>query len=83
MEEMIKNLGNRMVLLLRIINVDRIKWNSNTDNLVHQKPLNKFDHELNGMIMAIQAMGISFSFEFDAKSIEYKSVTLMGIQFII
>lgn len=81
MNEMIQNLGNRMVALMRVINIENRNWSEDERRFTETRPSNKFDHELHGMTMALQAMGIEFGFEFDGEVIEYTAITLMGTRF--
>lgn len=68
MFEMIQNLGNRMVVLMRVVNIAGLSGN-------------KLAHELVGMTMALKAMGIEFEFDFNDDVTEYTAVTLMGQRF--
>lgn len=69
MNTMIKNLGERMITLIRVVNLCGI---SNP---------NKLSNELNGMCMALKAMDIEFEFEFNDEVTEYTAITIMGIRF--
>jgi len=68
---MINNLGNKMVTLMRVINIDG----------VNSKDNKKFRNELNGMIMALQAMEIEFDFDYNYEVTKYTAVILMGTRF--
>lgn len=69
MNTMINNLGERMIILMRVVNLYGI---SNP---------NKLSNELHGMTMALQAMEIGFEFEYNNEVTEYAAVTIMGIRF--
>ena len=70
MNTMINNLADRMVTLMRVINIDGISGEGN-----------KFKHELRGMTMALQAMDIEFEFDFNSEVTEYTAITIMGKRF--
>ena len=83
MKEMINNLGKRMVVLLRVVNIGCREWAQDERRFAELRPFTKFDHELRGMTMAMKAMGIEFEFDFDENVIEYTAVTIMGTRFEI
>ena len=83
MKEMINNLGKRMVVLLRVVNISCREWAQDERRFTELRPCTKFDHELRGMTMAMKAMGIEFEFDFDENVIEYTAVTIMGTRFEI
>ena len=68
MKDMINNLGERMVTLMRVVNIYGMSGN-------------KLAYELHGMTMALQAMDIEFEFDFTENVDQYKSITIMGIKF--
>lgn len=68
MAQMIQNLGDRMVVLMRVVNIYGMSGN-------------KLAHELNGMVMALKAMGIEYEFDFNENVDQYTAVTLMGKRF--
>lgn len=70
MTKMIENLGNRMITLMRVVNIYGL---SN----------NKLAHELNGMTMALNAMEIEFEFDYNDDVTEYTAITIMGKRFEI
>lgn len=69
MNTIINNLGERMITLMRVVNLYGV---SNP---------NKLTHELHGMAMALQAMEIEFEFEFNDEVTEYTAITIRGIRF--
>ena len=71
MMTMINNLGNRMVTLMRVINIDGFHSENNA----------KFRHELNGMTMALKAMEIEFDFDYNYEVTKYTAVIIMGTRF--
>ena len=71
MMTMINNLGNRMVTLMRVINIDGFHSENNA----------KFRHELNGMTMALKAMEIEFDFDYNYEVTQYTAVIIMGTRF--
>lgn len=81
MNEMINNLGGRIVTLLRVINIDRREWSQDERRFTESRPCTRFDHELRGMTMAMKAMGIEFEFDFDENVIEYTAISIMGRRF--
>ena len=68
MNKALETLGERMVVLMRVINIDGFHSNNNA----------KFRHELSGMIMAVQAMDIDIDFDYDREVTHYTAVILMG-----
>ena len=70
MTKMIENLGNRMITLMRVVNIYGL---SN----------NKLADELNGMTMALNAMEIEFEFDYSDDVTEYTAITIMGKRFEI
>lgn len=70
MTKMIENLGNRMITLMRVVNIYGL---SN----------NKLADELNGMTMALNAMEIEFEFDYNDDVTEYTAITIMGKRFEI
>ena len=71
MESMLDSLGNRMVVLMKLINVDGIHT------------VNEYVHELNGMIMAVEAMEIDIDFEYISSVDIYTAVILMGRRYVV
>lgn len=67
---MINNLADRMISLMRVINIDGFHGDNR-----------KFRCELNGMIMACKAMDIEIDFEYNSEVTEYTAVILMGKRF--
>ena len=65
---MILDLGDRMVVLMRVVNLYGLSGN-------------KLAYELNGMTMAMQAMGIEFEFDFNDMVDQYTAVTICGQRF--
>ena len=63
MREIIEKLGNRMVTLIRVVNINRRDYE--LGNVRFYRLLTKYDHELEGMTMAIEAMGLDYNFEYD------------------
>ena len=70
MTKTIENLGNRMITLMRVVNIYGL---SN----------NRLAHELNGMTMALNAMEIEFEFDYNDDVTEYTAITIMGKRFEI
>ena len=80
MNEMIKNLGDRMVTLVRVINMYS-KEHHESENRMETRKSNKFDHEFKGMVMAIEAMGFAYDLEWDNEVVEIKTIIIQGISF--
>ena len=68
---MINNLADRMITLMRVINIDGF----------HSDDNRKFRNELNGMIMALKAMEIEFDFDYNKEVTEYTAIIIMGTRF--
>ena len=83
MKEMIMNLGNRMVVLARVCNIDKREWATKEERFTQTRPSNKFDYEFEGMVMALKAMDIDYDFEWDNDVVCMTSITIMGIKFDI
>ena len=71
MMTMINNLADRMITLMRVINIDGF----------HSDDNRKFRNELNGMIMALKAMEIEFDFDYNKEVTEYTAIIIMGTRF--
>lgn len=67
---MINNLANRMIKLMRLINIEGFHGDNR-----------KFRHELNGMVMACKAMDIEIDFDYNSEVTKYTAVILMGKRF--
>lgn len=68
MTQMINNLGDRMVTLMRVVNIFGLSGN-------------KLAHELNGMNMALKAMDIEFEYSYNEAVDQYTAITIMGKRF--
>lgn len=68
MNTMINNLGERMIILMRVVNLEGLSGN-------------KLAHELNGMVMALKAMEIDYDFEYNYEVTEYTALILNGKRF--
>lgn len=68
MKQMILDLGDRMIKLMRVVNIYGLSGN-------------KLAYELNGMEMALDAMGIEYEFDFNEAVDQYTAVTINGIRF--
>lgn len=66
--EMINNLGERMVTLMRVVNIEGLSGN-------------KLAYELNGMVMALKAMNIDYDFDFNNEVTQYTAVIINNIRF--
>lgn len=83
MNDMINNLGNRMVRLARVCNIEKREWSENERRFTEIRKPTKFDHEFHGMVMAIKAMGIEFDFEYNYETMEMTTIIIMGKRFDI
>lgn len=70
MNQMIENLGNRMVRKMAVVNIYGIKGN-------------KFAIELKGMCQALDALGIDYEFDFNEEVTQYTAITIDGKRFAI
>lgn len=68
MTQMINDLGENMVILMRVVNIFGLSGN-------------KLAHELNGMTRALKAMGIEYEFEYNDTVDKFTAVTIMGMRF--
>lgn len=81
MNTMIENLGKRMVVKAKMVNHYAKAWSVDERRFNESRELNKFDHELRGMIQAIEAMDMEFSMEYDANVVEITAIVIMGYRF--
>ena len=65
MTNMVNDLAERMVILMRVVNISGLSGN-------------KLSHELNGMVMAVKAIGIDYEFEFNSDVTQYTALILNG-----
>lgn len=81
MDEMINNVASRMITKMRIINRYIEEWANDDKRFTESRQLNKFDHELRGMVQTLQAMGIDFEFHWDDDVTYWTAITIMGKRF--
>ena len=48
MKEMIKNIGNAIIVRMRVCNISMGEWYKSERRFTESRPLNKFDWELRG-----------------------------------
>lgn len=65
MTNMVNALAERMVILMRVVNISGLSGN-------------KLANELNGMFMAVRAMGIEYDLEYNPEVSQYTALILNG-----
>lgn len=81
MNEMIKNIGNAIVVRMRVCNISMREWYEGEKRFTESRPLNRFDFELSGMLQALKHMGIEYEVDYNEDVTQYTSVTIMGTRF--
>lgn len=81
MKEMIKNIGNAIIVRMRVCNISMGEWYEDERRFTESRPLNKFDWELSGMLQALKHMGIEYEVNYNDDVTQYTGVTVMGIRF--
>lgn len=81
MNEMINNVADRMITKMKVINTYDKEWATDERRFTESRPCNKFDHELRGMVHALQAMDIDFEFHWNDDVTQYTAITIMGKRF--
>ena len=81
MKEMIKNIGNTIIVCMRVCNISMGKWSEDERRFTESRPLNKFDWELSGMLRALKHMGIEFEIDYNDRVTQYTGIEIMGIKF--
>lgn len=83
MNEMINKIADSMLTKMRVINIYCKKWAADEKRFTESRPLNKFDHELRGMVQMLKAMDIDLEFYWDDDAIEFTAITIMDKRFEI
>lgn len=78
MEEMIKNIGERLVIQMRLVNMVKRNKEYIFDNNIKTNP---FFSEFTGMTLALKAMGIGYEIDWNEEVTEMTAITIMGIKF--
>lgn len=81
MKEMIKNIGNAIIVRMRVCNIGMREWSEDERRFTESRPLNKFDWELSGMLQALKHMGIEFEIDYNDHVTQYTGIEIMGIKF--
>lgn len=81
MKEMIKNIGNAIIVRMRVCNISMGEWYKSERRFTESRPLNKFDWELSGMLQALKHMGIEFEIDYNDRVTQYTGIEIMGIKF--
>lgn len=81
MKEMIKNIGNVIIVRMRVCNIRMREWSEDERRFTESRPLNKFDWELSGMLQALKHMGIEFEIDYNDCVTQYTGIEIMGIKF--
>lgn len=81
MKEMIKNIGNAIIVRMRVCNICMREWSEDERRFTESRPLNKFDWELSGMLQALKHMGIEFEIDYNDRVTQYTGIEIMGIKF--
>lgn len=83
MNEIIENLGNRMVILARVVNIFRRDWARCPLRFSRSRPFRKHDYELGGMIQAAKSLGLNVEFDYDNDVVEITAIIIQGKRFDI
>ena len=81
MKEMIKNIGNAIIVRMRVCNISMGEWYKSERRFTESRPLNKFDWELSGMLQALKHMGIEYEVNYNDSTTQYTGIEIMGIKF--
>ena len=81
MKEMIKSIGNTIIVRMRVCNISMREWSEDERRFTESRPLNKFDWELSGMLQALKHMGIEFEIDYNDRVTQYTGIEIMGIKF--
>lgn len=78
MTEMIKNLGEALVIKMRVVNMVKRNNEYIFDNNIRTNP---FYSEFTGMLQALKAMNIECEVDYNKDVTEMTAITIMGIRF--
>ena len=81
MKEMIKNIGNAIIVRMRVCNISMGEWYEDERRFTENGPLNKFDWELSGMLQALKHMDIGYEVNYNGSVTQYAGIEIMGIKF--
>lgn len=79
MNEMINNIGNRMVVKARLVNDFMESWLEGKEEGNMRR--NPFYSEFQGMCQLIKAMEMDFDIEYDEKVVKMTAIVIMGKKF--
>ena len=81
MNEMIKNIGERMTTKARLVNDFMASWlEGNEEGNLRRNP---FYSEFQGMCQLLKAMDIDFNIEYDNEVTSMAAITIMGKTFVV